>query len=393
MDKNDELDFDALLEASENKGADIAVGDRVEARIIRVGKSYLFLDLGARAEGLLSREEALLDDGELTVKVGDRVQVFVTAFRDGAVLCGRTVGGKSAEIKPDDREATLAALKEAFDSGIPVEGTVKESQKGGFSVRIMGLRAFCPISQIDKVYCEDETQHIGQTYRFEILKLEEGGRNLVISRRNVLEREAAELAKKAWAELEVGGTYKGTVTAVKPYGAFVDIGGVEGLVHISEIGYDQVTDPGDVLTKGQEVTVAVVEMDLEKGRISLSLKALMADPWDDVSDTIKPNQVIAGRVTRTAKFGAFVELAGGIEGLVHISNLVANRRVKSPLEVVAVGQEVTVRVLAVDQTERRISLTMILEQEEEDWTSALAQSKQSAKKSMGTLGDLMKLKK
>jgi small subunit ribosomal protein S1 len=388
-DKGDTEDFDALLDQSEKKSGSFSVGDRVTARVVRTGRDYLFLDVGARTEGLLSREET--KDREALPEVGEQLEVFVTAFRDGAVICGRTVTAGRTDARTSDKEAIQNALREAYDARMPVEGTVKESIKGGFSINLMGERAFCPISQIDTTYCETPEVHLGRVYPFEIIKLEEGGRNIVVSRRRVLEREAKELAAKTWREIEVGGTYKGTVTTIKPYGAFVDIGGVQGLLHVSELGYDQVDDPGEVLTQGQEITVSVKDMDLGKGRISLSLKALMDDPWNSALDIIRPNAILEGKVRRIANFGAFVELKPGIDGLVHISNMAKDRRLKSPKEVVSEGEEVTVRVLDVNPDTKRIGLTMILEEEkEEDWKEALDEVKQAGNGTgMGTLGDLL----
>lgn len=386
-------DFEAMLAASEQTATQVSIGDRVNARVIRTGRDYLFLDLGTRDEGLLMREEATDKNGDLSLEVGDTVSVYVTAFRDGAVLCGRTIGSGGHESKADDKAAVFETLKNALDSGMPIEGTVKESVKGGFSVRILGQRAFCPISQIDRAYCESPDEHLNRTYQFQITKLEEGGRNIVVSRRKFLELEAEEAAARMWQELQVGQSYTGRVTSIKPYGAFVDLGGVEGLIHVSELGYDRVRDPSDVLSKDQEVTVSIKELDRHKNRISLSLKALMDDPWNEVAESVKVNQVLAGRVTRTAQFGAFVELMPGVEGLVHISQLTAEKRVRSPLEVVSADEEVTVRVLEVDPVNRRISLTMILEKEEdEDWGDVLRQSNRDVSGSMGTLGDLLKKK-
>ncbi len=392
---NDMVDFGAMLEASEQQSGRLSVGDQVAARVVRVGRDYLFLDVGARTEGLLMREAEKEADG--LPAVGDTLEVFVTAFRDGAVICGRTVTASVGDQPGADKSAIQESLKEAFDNGMPVEGVVKESNKGGFTVNLMGERAFCPISQIDRVYCEVPDEHVGKSYRFEIIKFEEGGRNIVLSRRTLLEREIKAQAVKTWKELEVGGTYKGTVTNLKPYGAFVDIGGVEGLIHISEIGYDQIEDPGEVLSQGQEVTVSIKNLDMDKGRVSLSLKALLADPWDEVSDIIQPNAILKGIVRRIANFGAFVELRPGLDGLVHISNFVKDRRLNSPKEVVSEGQEVTVRVLEVNPETRRIGLTMILEEDkEDDWKETLQDVNPGGKSAgMGTLGDLLagKIKK
>ena len=391
-----DADFEAMLDMADKAQKSIQIGDRVAAKVIRIGKDFVFLDVGSRDEGLLSIEATQQMPSESSPQVGDVLNVYVIAFRDGAVICGLTATATPSEKTQDDKQGIFATLKEAFDTGMPVEGTVKESNKGGFTVNIMGVRAFCPISQIDNSYCENPEVHIGHAYQFEIIKFEESGRNVVVSRRKLLEREAAEKAAVLWGEIAVGKTYPGKVISLKPYGAFVDIGGLEGLVHVSEIDYGQTDDPSEHLAVGQEITVAVKDIDRSKNRISLSLKALKADPWDEAVKLLKPEQVVAGKVTRTQNFGAFVSLMPGVEGLVHISNMVKDRRLHSPLEVVSQGQEVTVRILDIDLDKRRIGLSMILEKDEEDhsWKEALSQSQSASKSSggMGTLGDLLQKK-
>ena len=391
-----DADFEAMLDMADKAQKSIRIGDRVTAKVIRIGKDFLFLDVGTRDEGLLSVEAIQDMPQESAPKVGDVINVYVIALRDGAVICGLTATASAAEKPQDDKQGIMDTVKEAFDTGMPVEGSVKESNKGGFTVNIMGIRAFCPISQIDNSYCDNPEVHIGRNYQFEIIKFEENGRNVVVSRRKILEREAAEKAAVLWGEITVGKAYTGTVKSLKPYGAFVDIGGIEGLVHVSEIDYGQTDDPAEHLSVGQEITVAVKDIDRAKNRISLSLKALKADPWDEAVKMLKPEQVVAGKVTRTQNFGAFVSLMPGVEGLVHISNMVKDRRIHSPLEVVSHGQEVTVRILDVDPEKRRIGLSMILEKDEEDdsWKAALSESQSTSSSSggMGTLGDLLSKK-
>lgn len=391
-----DADFEAMLDMVDTAKKSIQIGDRVAAKVIRIGKDFLFLDVGTRDEGLLSVEAIQDMRSEDAPKVGDVINVYAIALRDGAVLCGLTATASAGEKTQDDKQGIMDTVKEAFDTGMPVEGTVKESNKGGFTVNIMGIRAFCPISQIDNSYCDNPEVHVDRSYPFEIIKFEENGRNVVVSRRKILEREAAEKAAVLWGEIAVGAAYTGTVKSIKPYGAFVDIGGLEGLVHVSEIDYDQTNDPSEHLSVGQEITVAVKDIDRAKNRISLSLKALKADPWDDAVKLLKPEQVVAGKVTRTQNFGAFVSLMPGVEGLVHISNMVKDRRIHSPLEVVHHGQDVTVRILDIDLEKRRIGLSMILEKDEADdsWKEALsqAQSEPSNSGGMGTLGDLLSKK-
>jgi len=385
-----ECDFENMLEASLGSSKQLTLGDKLEATVISIGKDYVFLDLGDRSEGLLFIDEVKGKDGALSVAVGQQLKVFITAFKDGASMCGLRMG--SPKDRHDDNAEALGALKDAFEAKMPVEGTVKESIKGGFSLTVMGQRAFCPISQIDNKYCDNPELHLGQTYDFEIIKFEESGRNIVVSRRNLLEAEAEEKAAQLWDTIQPDNTYDGIVSSLRAYGAFVDIGGIEGLLHVSEIAYDRVTDPKDVLEVGQQIKVAVKDIDREQKRISLSLKALMDDPWDGVATTLKTNQTVKGRVVRLQRFGVFVELTPGIEGLVHISEMDSEKHIQNPREVVHEGQEITVRILSIDPDQKRISLTMKTETTEENWAADLQESRTNAPQndSFGTFGDLLK---
>jgi small subunit ribosomal protein S1 len=387
-----DVGFEEMLEASFSPTKKIGLGDKVTATVLSIGQDYLFLDLGDRAEGLLMRGEVLGDDGEVRLAEGDPITVYVTAFRDGATLCGLRMG--SGAEKPDNKQAVFDALKEAYDAGMPVEGNVKESIKGGFSVTVMGERAFCPISQIDDKYVETGDAYLGQTYAFEIIKLEENARNIVISRRKLLETENEEKAAELWKTMQPGDTFEGVVAGLKPYGAFVDIGGIQGLLHISEISYERIADPSEVLEAGQALTVSIKDMDPETRKISLSMKALLQDPWTDRAAGLKVNQVLNGKVIRIAEFGAFVALAPGIDGLLHISEMSTERRIQTPREVVSVDDEITVRIQSIDMDARRVSLTLNIDNAEGNWAEELAagQGDQPSNGSMGTFADLLKNK-
>lgn len=392
---SDDLGFEELLEQSFTPRKRLAPGDKVETQVVSIGREFIFLDLGGRTEGLLHIDEAANENGELNLKEGDRITVFVTGFRDGAVICGTRIGISSrGGERNDDKESRVAELKNAYDAGLPVEGHVKESIKGGFSVNLMGTRAFCPISQIDNKYCETPEEHIDKTYTFEIIKFEEDGRNVVVSRRKILDAEKEETAAKMWQSLDVGQTYEGVVSSIRAYGAFVDIGGIDGLLHVSEISHGHVRDPKEVLEVGQTISVSILEIDRGKKRISLSLKALSKDPWDEAFVLLRANQICKGNVIRIANFGAFVELMPGVEGLIHISEMSQEKRINNPREVVEPGQEVAVRILQLDPEKKRISLSLNTEPEEDNWQEDLQQSNAAPKGSgsMGTLGDLLKNK-
>ena len=389
--------FEEMLKGSLSKDRKLAVGDKVEATIVQIGKESVFVDVGTRSEGVLPRME-VEKDGELTVKVGDVVTVFYSGRRDGAMAFTRRLGSGGAEDRKAGNEAVLAMLRDAHEGGVPVEGTVKEVIKGGFAVQLMGVRAFCPISQIDKVYCDDPAQHVGRVYGFVITEFGENGRNLVVSRRRDLEREAAEQERALWQTIAEGAVYDGTVTSLQKYGAFVDIGGIEGLLHVSEISHTRVGDPRDVLANGQKLKVCVIKVDNENRKISLSLKSLEADPWVEAMDRYRTGMVVRGKVTRLMQFGAFVELGPGVEGLLHVSRMAEGRRVNNPREIVTAGQEISVELVEIDHDRRRISLALhndALDEEKAAVESYQAMQFAAPKKSMGTLGDLLskKLKK
>ena len=254
-----------------------------------------------------------------------------------------------------------SALQEIFrlTQGYPY--FLQEWGKGGFSVDLDGTRAFCPFSQIDIRRADDPDIFVGQTYQFKILELSEDGRNIVVSRRALLQADRESQANATRESLTLGDNLEGVITRLVPFGAFVDIGGIEGLVHISQISHQRVGDPSDVLKEGQTVQVKVLEIqNLGLGRserISLSIKALATDPWPETASSMVPGQDVSGRVTRLVDFGVFVELQPGVEGLIHISEL-ANRRIIHPREVLNEDEEINIRILDVDLDRRRISLSL-----------------------------------
>jgi small subunit ribosomal protein S1 len=291
-------------------------------------------------------------------------------------------------------------LEQAYAHGIAIEGLVTGENKGGYDVQIGGVRAFCPGSQIDRRRVEG-AQYVGQRLQFRITKLDAGGRNVVVSRRDVLEEEAAARAKEVWAGLREGAVVTGTVTSLRDFGAFVDLGGVDGLIHVSELGHARAGHPSEVLEVGQRVEVKVVKLEPEaaggRGRVGLSLRALAPDPWTTVADRFPVGAVVQGVVRRLEQFGAFVELTPGVDGLVHVSRLALDRRVSHPRQVVAIGDRVDVTVVEVDAARRRIGLSMVerarqakeaAESEDRRHTErVLAES--GAEPRLGTLGDLL----
>jgi small subunit ribosomal protein S1 len=345
-------EFAALLAGADNaEPVEPKAGDKVTGTIVQITDTEAFVDCGGRNELPMALEELKDDSGALNHKVGDRISGHLAKAKDGDLKFTLAI---------NLREAGHRALADAFHSGTPVEGKVGETNKGGFSISLSGVRAFCPFSQIDLRRADDPTQFVGKTYNFKVVELSDDGRNVVVSRRAFLQEHRDTEATRTREALSLGDVRDGTITRLVPFGAFIDIGGIEGLVHISQISHQRVANPADVLSEGQTVKVKVLEIQNLGGgrneRISLSIKALASDPWPTTAGSLAPGTDVVGRVTRLVDFGVFVELQPGIEGLIHISEL-ANRRIMHPREVVNEDEEITVRVMDVDLGRRRISLS------------------------------------
>jgi small subunit ribosomal protein S1 len=281
-----------------------------------------------------------------------------------------------------------------------VDGLVAGENKGGFDVQLGSVRAFCPASQIDRRRGEG-AQYVGQRLRFRITKLAPNGRNVVVSRRQLLEEEAQAQAAITMATLREGAIVSGTVTSLRDFGAFVDLGGIDGLIHVSELGHARVANPADILQVGQRVEAQVVKIEPgsggKPGRIALSLRALAPDPWATVRERFPVGATVPGVVRRLEQFGAFVEIAPGIDGLVHVSRMVLDRRIAHPRQVVSIDDPVEVTVVEIDTEKRRIGLSMVESarrakesaelEEQRDTEAHLAQP--AAAQSLGTLGDLL----
>jgi small subunit ribosomal protein S1 len=257
--------------------------------------------------------------------------------------------------------AVAGHLDEACQSGIPVEGTVTGETKGGFEVRFSGsVRAFCPFSQMAMRHIENAEEYIGKKLAFRVTKYGEHGKNIVVSRRALLEEERAQQKEGLQESLAVGQTVKGVITSIRDFGAFVDIGGIEGLIPVSEIAWGRIEDIHERISVGQEVTVTVLKLEWDKDRYSFSLKDSLPNPWDEISGMFSEGSVVTGKVVRLTEFGAFVSLAAGIDGLVHISKLGAGRRISHPREVVQVGDALEVKIDSVDSEKKRLSLSLPL---------------------------------
>ena len=379
-------DFAAMFAASEaqkpRSGKRPRVGDVVSGKVITIGKEAVFVDLGGKAEGQLDRGQVTDPDGKLLVKIGDTVEARIAAD-EGGVLSLRVKIGRGPEARGE--------LQQAAELGVPVEGRVTEVVKGGVSVDVAGVRGFCPASQLDARPVADLAVFVGQVLQFKITRYEP--RNLVLSRRTLLDEERERAATETRKKLVPGAVLRGKVVGFKPFGAFVDLGGIEGMLHVSELGFTRVDKPEDVLRLGQELDVAVLKIEPgEKGeRIALSLKALASDPWRDATASLGEGSRVKGTITRLQPFGAFVEIAPGVEGLVHISELGAGRRIHHPKEVVSVGQQVEATVVSIDHERRRLGLSLAASKDASP--DEIAQVAPRAPQKLGTLGDLLQRKK
>lgn len=379
----EEENFAELLEQSLPQVARLEAGQKMEAVILSITEDWIFLDVGQKSEGVVDKKELLDAEGNLTVSEGQSLAVYFLSRAGGELRFTTRIGGA----------AGMSQLEEAWRSGIPVDGLVVKEIKGGFEVRLPGnLRAFCPYSQMDLRRVENPEELLEKHFDFKISQFGEKGRNIVLSRRVLLEEERRLQRETLKETLREGAVVKGTVTSVQDFGAFIDIGGLEGLLPISEIGWGRVENIREALSAGQEVEVAVTKLDWENERFSFSLKATLADPWEMVAENYPEGSTHTGRVARLTTFGAFVTLGNGVDGLIHISKLGGGKKIHHPREAVKEGQSVEVKVEAVDAGKRRISLSLLKSGAAEELVTEEEIQKMVGKvpQTLGTLGDLLK---
>jgi small subunit ribosomal protein S1 len=349
--ETEEPTFAELFEADPaTPEKDFRPGDTVTGSVVKISGESIFLELGGKSEGVAETAEFLDKEGNLTVGVGDRLELKVASIADVITL--------SKALKVKGAEA-LELLRDAQANMLPVEGRVSAVIKGGLEVSISGVRAFCPISQVDLGFCENPEEHVGCRYNFRILEFKERGKNIVVSRRALLEEERERIARETLANIRPGVELEGEVTRIADFGAFVDIGGVDGMVHISEMAHHRLRHPSELVEVGQKVRVVVTEYEPRadgRQRIALSMKALEPTPWEKGLGILE-GQVVSGTVTRIMDFGAFVEVLPGVEGLVHVSEI-SYERVAHPRRALEEGQDVEVMVLGIDHSRQRISLSI-----------------------------------
>jgi len=345
-----EEDFAALLEKESKMPERLEPGQKIKTVVISISGEMVYVDLGGKSEGVIDLAEFVKEDGTCNVREGQEVVAYFLSVQNGTRRLTTRLRGFST--------LDVAEIRDAFHAGIPVTGKVKAAVKGGYEVTVAGVRCFCPFSQIDLKVSKESDAYLGQTFSFKVLEYENDGRNIVLSRRALLQEERQAQIDRFKETLSVGMEMKGVVRSVQNFGAFVDLGGVDGLIPSSEIGWDRTERPEDVVSVGQEVTVKVIGLDWAKNRLTLSLKALQDDPWESKADKYSVDERVKGVIVRLAPFGAFVNLEPGIDGLIHISHLGAGRHIHHPKEVVAVGQMVEPIVLSVDKENRKISLSL-----------------------------------
>ena len=343
---DDSEDFATLFARSE-AGPTLERGQAVKGRVIQITSEHVFVDVGGKGEAWIDRAELTDDEGRLKVAVGDEVEATVVGTGDEIRLSHKLRRGAQA------REA----LEMAAQSGVTVEGRVAAVIKGGYEVTLGGMRAFCPFSQMDLRRVESEQEYVGRVLEFRVTKYGENGRNIVVSRKAILQEQAAKAAEETRKKLIPDAILPGTVTSLADFGAFVDLGGIQGLVPMSELSHSRVGRAADRLSLGETVTVKVLRVDPERGKVTLSLKALEGDPWTTVPGRLRERQVVRGRAVRAAEFGVFVELLPGVDGLLHASEIPRHRQAELR-EAVTATAEIAVMVLTIDAGKRRIGLAL-----------------------------------
>ena len=340
--------FAQLFEES-LKDLETRQGAVVKGTIVAIQKGFVLVDTGSKSESAIPSEEFLNAQGELEVQVGDVVDVVLKAVDDGF---GETVASR-ADAK---RNEAWIVLEKAYDEQATVLGLVNGKVKGGFTVELNGVRAFLPGSLVDTRPVRDADHLLGKELEFKVIKLDQKRNNVVVSRRAVIESESSQDREEVLANLSEGAEVKGTVKNLTDYGAFVDLGGVDGLLHITDMAWKRVKHPSEIVNVGDEITVKVLKFDKDRTRVSLGLKQLGQDPWAAIAENHPVNSKLTGKVTNLTDYGCFVEILDGVEGLVHVSEMDWTNKNIHPSKVVSLGDVVEVMVLEIDEERRRISL-------------------------------------
>jgi small subunit ribosomal protein S1 len=345
-----EESFATLFEKDSKLPGRLDPGQKVTSTIVSISGDFVYVSLGGKSEGVIDIAEFRDDEGKSSVNVGDQIESYFVAVQGGLKRLTTLKHGLST--------LSLREIRDAYEAGLPVNGKVIKELKGGFEVNVGKIRCFCPFSQIDLRGYRDTDTYTGETFPFKVLEFQEDDRNVILSRRALLEEEQLAKVEVLKTQLSVGMDIPAKVRSIQSFGAFVDLGGVDGLIPMSEIGWGKVDNLRELLQPGSEVTVRIIAIDWDKDRLTLSLKALQPDPFLSAAEKYPIDSLVRGTIVRLAPFGVFVNLEPGVDGLVHISKLGAGRRIKHPKEVVEVGQVIEASVREVDSSSRRISLSM-----------------------------------
>ena len=342
--------FANLFEQSISGGGFVKEGEIIQGTVVAIHRDEVVIDIGGKSEGIIALNEFTDAQGQVSVKAGDRIDVYIESREndDGLVTLSKE---KADKMKVWD-EISAACERDEL-----IEGTISQRVKGGLSVTIRGgVKAFLPGSQVDLRPIRNLDKLIGQTYQFKVIKFNKKRGNIVLSRRVLLEKERDQIKTKTLETLEEGKVVKGVIKNITEYGAFVDLGGIDGLLHITDMSWGRVTHPNELFKVGDEVTVRVLKYNAETERVSLGLKQTQEDPWTHAEEAYPPGKRIRGKVMSITDYGAFVELEPGVEGLIHVSEMSWTKKVKHPSKVLEIGQEVECQVLEVDSKSKRISL-------------------------------------
>jgi small subunit ribosomal protein S1 len=389
---NEEMSFAELFEKTQVRRDFLEPGQKIEATIVKITQEWIFLDLGGKNEGYLDRKEFIDEEGVLSVKEGDTIAAYFLFSKANEKLFTTRIGaGNSARNY----------MEEVWRSGIPVEGVVEKEIKGGFEIKLAGdMRGFCPFSQMGLQRIDNAQDYIGRRMSFRITEFTEKGRNIILSSRAILEEQQKKDGDALRLTLNEGMMVAGKIVSIRDFGAFLDIGGLQGLLPISEIGWDRVEDIQERLSIGQTLDVIITKLDRENNRISLSLKQTLSDPWDEVSSKYPEGTLHTGTVVRLTIFGAFVNLGAGVDGLLHISKIGKGRRIAHPRDAVKEGQTIEVKIDSIDKSQKRISLSLPLADSQDNLSGKIKKEPEddyreyvdNAPASLGSFGDILKRK-
>jgi small subunit ribosomal protein S1 len=377
--------FAQMLDETDLTPKRFSVGEKVEATIVKISPEWIFIDLGVKSEGYLDKKEFLDEAGTLTAKEGDTITAYFLSSQHSERLF---------TTKLQARKNVDEYLLSAYQNQIPLEATVEKEIKGGFSVKISASASgFCPYSQMDTKKIDDVSAYVGKKFDFIVIEYGENGRKIVLSRRPLLEKIEQEKINILKGSLQKGMTVRGVVTSVRDFGAFVDIGGMQALLPVSEMTWGRVEDTKALYSPGDTIEAIIINLDWENDRVTLSFKDTLPDPWNDVVRNYIEGSTHKGKVSRLTDFGAFITLEAGVDGLLHISKLGKGKKIKHAQDVLTKDREIDVKIEKIDRENKRISLDLASNSEDKKDSTEERDDYQSympkAPKTMGTLGDLL----